>query len=120
MTTNKTYKGSRLDLQFYKGKSTINFIISVFNDDNTDFDLTIYDNIYFTIFHKKHGTVVLSANVNDGQGIIDLASPADNDVYIDLSHNQTNLRIKEYWYEVYGIREDSEEELVTFGIAEMI
>lgn len=113
----KTYRGARLDLQFYKGKSTINFVVSIFNDDDSDFDLTIYSDIVIVIQDKKHGTVILTLSMDDGE--VSLASPADNDIYLDLSHVQTDLRVKEYWYECYGIREDDEQELIFFGVAEM-
>lgn len=114
----KTHRGARLDLQFYKGKATIDFIISVFNDDDTDFDLTVYDSLHFKVFDKKHGTLLLSLGEDEGE--ISLASPADNDLYLNVSDVQTFLRVKDYWYECYGIREDSEEELICYGINQTI
>lgn len=118
MTIYKTYRGARLDLQFYKGKSVIDFPIEVFNDDNTDADLTIYNTLFFKIFDKKHGTVDLTLVEDDGG--ITLPSPTTNILYLNVSHVQTNLRTKKRWYECYGVREDDEEELICFGVAEFI
>lgn len=118
MIVYKTYRGARLDIQFYQAKSTIDFKVEVFNDDSTATDLTIYSIVLFKLFHKIHGTLLLTLEETDGA--VFRASPADNDIYLDLSHVQTNLRTKEYWYEVYGIREDDEQELIFFGIGDMI
>ena len=114
----KTYKGGRLDLEFYKGKATINFEVEVFNDDDSEFDLTVYSAIYLKVFHKIHGTLVLTLDESDGQ--ISLYSPADNFVIIDVSDSESDLRPKEYWYECYGVREDDEQELIFFGIFKVL
>lgn len=114
----KTYRGGRLDLELYKGKATIDYEVEVFNDDETDFDLSVYDSIMLKIFHKIHGTLVLTLTEEDGA--ISLYSPADNFVIINVSDSQTDLRPKEYWYECYGIREDDEQELIFFGIAKVL
>lgn len=114
----KTYRGARLDLEFYKGKASIDYEVEVFNDDETEFDLSIYDSIALKIYQKIHGTLVLTLTQNDGS--ITLYSPIDNFVVINLSDSQSDLRPKEYWYECYGIREDDEQELIFFGIAAVL
>lgn len=113
----KTYKGGRLDLEFYKGKATINFEVEVFNDDDSEFDLTIYDSIALKVFHKIHGTLVVTLDESDGE--ISLYSPPDNFVIIDFSSSY-QLRPKEYWYECFGVREDNEEELIFFGVFKVL
>lgn len=114
----KTYKGGRLDLEFYKGKATINYEVEVFNDDGTEFDLSVYDDIKLKIFHKIHGTLVITLGMDAGE--ISVSSPSDNIVYLDLSDTQTDLRPKEYWYECYGVREDDEQELIFLGVAKVL
>ena len=114
----KTYRGARLDLEFYKSKATINFPVEVFNDDESEFDLTVYWGIFLKVFHKIHGTLVLTLDESDGQ--ITLYSPADNFVIIDVSDSESLLRPKEYWYECYGIREDDEQELIFFGVFKVL
>lgn len=113
----KTYRGSRLDLQFYVGKATIDFEVEVFNDDETEADLRVYDSIKLKMFHKIHGTEVLELVEDDGG--IQLGSPVGNSVFINLT-DSADLRPKEYWYECFGIREDDEQELIFFGIAQAI
>lgn len=118
MTIYKTYKGTRLDLQHFKGKLTKDFIVNVFNDDNTDFDLSVYDNIVFKIFHKKHGTLVLTFDGSDGS--VTLASPAMNDIYFYLSGVIINIRQKEYYHTCYGVLSNQEQELIFHGISDFI
>lgn len=121
MTVYKTYKGTRLDLQYYIGKLTQEFIVQVFNDDGTDFDLSVYDDIILKIFHKQHGTVVLTFSIGAGDGSISLASPVDNDIYHYLSGVLLNsLRKKEYYQECYGVLSNQEQELIYHGIADLL
>lgn len=115
----KTYKGARIDIELYKSKATIDFWIEVFNDDETETDLTIYSDITLTIAHKIHGTVVLTLVEDDGG--IQLGSPVGNSIFLNVSDSQTDaLRPKEYWYECFGTREDDEKELICFGIAKVL
>jgi len=114
----KTYRGARLDLEFYKGKATIDFEVEVFNDDETEFALSVYDDIILKIFHKIHGTLVATLNMSDGE--IQVYSPADNFVIINFGDAASDLRSKEYWYECYGVREDDEQELIFFGVAAVL
>jgi hypothetical protein len=118
--TYRTYRGARLDLQFYKGKASIDYPIEVFNDDTltTEADLSGYASFHFDIFHKKYGTLVLS--LSEAEGEIWFGSPETNILYLDVSHVKTDLRVKEYWYECFGIVDDGEEELIFYGVAEVI
>lgn len=114
----KTFRGGRLDLQFYKGMTTMDYEVEVLNDDESEFDLTVYDDIKLKILHKIHGTVVLTLGMEAGE--ITLYSPSDNFVIINVSDTQIVLRPKEYWYTCYGVRDDDEQELIFYGIAKVL
>lgn len=113
----KAYKGARLDLQFYRGKAVIDFEINVFKDDDTELDLSIYDDIRYKLFHKIHGTEVLELTMSDGG--LQFPSPVTNLILLNIS-DSVDLRPKEYWQECYGIREDNEQELIFQGVAQMV
>lgn len=114
----KTYKGARLDLQFYKGKAVIDFQIYVYQDDDTELDLSIYDDIRYKLFHKIHGTQLLELTMVDGG--LQFPSPISNLILLNVSDSQTGIRPKDYWQECYGIREDDEQELIFQGVAQVI
>ena len=114
----KTYKGARLDLEFYKGKATIDFEIGVYDDLDVELDLSIYDDIVYKLFHKIHGTQVLQLVMSNGG--LQFNSPMDNIIMLNLSDGETDLRPKEYWQECYGIREDDEQELIFFGVGKVL
>lgn len=121
MTIYKTYKGTRLDLQYYKGRLTQGFVVSVFDEDGTDFDLSNYQNIVLEIADKQHGTILLTFEMDDGDGSVSLASPIDNDVYFYLSGVILNtLRKKEYYHECYGVLSNLEKELIFHGVGDLI
>ncbi len=113
----KTYKGARLDLEFYKNRASLDYPVEVYNDDETEFDVSIYDDIKLEIAHKIHGTIVLTLTLLDGS--LYLYSPADNFVIINLP--DIDLRPKEYWYECWGDRNaDGARELVFFGVGKVL
>lgn len=114
----KTYKGARLDLEFYKGKATIDYEINVFNDDESELDLSIYDNIVYKLFHKIHGTEVLELGMDEGG--LQFNSPMANVILLNMSDSESELRPKEYWQECYGVREDDEQELIFFGVGKVL
>jgi hypothetical protein len=116
--TYRTYRGDRLDLEFYKGKAVIDFEVLVYNDDGTDFDLTVYSSFHGTLAHKRHGTVVLP--LTEPLGHLTIASPADNSIYLNISDSEIDIRTKEYYLEVWGQREDDESELIFHGNAVLI
>lgn len=105
----RTYKGARLDLETYQGKSSIEYDIEVLNDDGTATDLSIYSSIVTKIFYRQHGEEIVSPTTTD----------TDNVVYVTYTKAQTlALQTREYWQEIYGILIDpvSEQELITYGI----
>lgn len=115
----KTYRGGRLDLEFYKGKGTFDYEVEILNDDESEFDLSVYDDIFLKFFHKIHGTEVLEMSLNDGQ--LSVYSPPDNIVIINSLSGTVDIRPKEYWQECYGVRsEDGEPELLFFGVGKVI
>ncbi len=118
MSAFKTYKGGRLDLEHYKGKSIVSYAIDVFNDDDTDFDLDVYSDIRIRIYQKIHGTLVLAFDFQDG---ISTDSPAGNTIYWNASLSQMTIRPKFYWHECYGLKSSGTiEELIFQGVSEVI
>lgn len=104
----RTYKGARLDLDSYQGKSTIDYPIEVLDDYGNAFDLSIYSSILFKIYYRQHGEFIVTPTT----------SSASNLVYLDLTKAQSSvLQTREYWYDCYGvlISPASEEELICFG-----
>lgn len=107
---NKTYKGARLDLEFYQGKSTVDFEIEVLNDDLSDFDLSTYDDIDFDVHYRQHGDLIVSPTV----------TTSSNFILLDVTVVQTAaLQLREYWYMCYG-NLGAEEELICYGIFKVI
>lgn len=103
----QTYKGARLDLEAYKGKATIDYEIEVDYDSGAEFDFTVYASVIMKLFYRKHGEVVLTPTVTTDE----------NFVIVGLTTAQTAaLQTREYWYEIYGVFANDEEELITFGI----
>lgn len=103
----QTYKGARLDLEAYKGKATIDYEIEVDYYSGAEFDFSIYDSVVMEIKYRKHGEVVLTPTVTTDE----------NFVIVGLTIAQTAaLQTREYWYEIYGVFSNDEEELITFGI----
>ena len=104
----KTYKGSRLNLEIYQGKSSIDYEIEVLNDDGSDFDLSVYSSIVAKIFYRKGGDLIISPTISDSGNIL----------YLDVLKAQSGaLQTREYWIEIYGvlILPLDEEELITYG-----
>lgn len=109
MASYATYKGARLDLETYQGKSSIEYDIEVQNDDGTAADLSIYSSIVTKLLYRQHGEEILTPTTTE----------TDSVVYITYTKAQTlALQTREYWYETYGILIDpvSEQELITYGI----
>jgi len=114
----KTYKGGRLDLEHYKGKTISSYEFSLYNDDDTEFDLSNYSDIRIKIYQKIHGTLVLSFDFQSG---ILTDSPVGNTVYWNATKEQMNIRPKLYWHECYGIRTTTtREELLFEGVSSVI
>lgn len=100
MSAFKTYKGGRLDLEHYRGKDISAYQIDVYNDDDTDFDLGIYDDIYYKMFEKMHGTEVLDFHFSNGGVGVD--SPAGKTLFLIATKAEMAIRPKLYWQECYG------------------
>lgn len=101
-----TYKGARLDLESYQGKSTLDYEIEILNDDGTEFDFSVYDSIACKLYYRRKGELIISPTV----------STSDNLILLDLTLAQTTaLQAREYWYECYGV-DGSEQELIVYGV----
>ena len=118
MSAFKTYKGGRLDLEHYKGMTISSFAIDVFNDDDTDFNLDVYDDIKIKVYEKIHGLLKLTF---DFQGGISTDSPAGNTIYWTAQKTQMNLRPKLYYHECYGSKQSGAiQELIFHGVSDEI
>ena len=109
----RTYKGARLDLEIYQGKSTIDYEIAVYTDEDEDFDFIIYSSLVCKIFYRQHGEETVTPTVSNSGNII----------LLDLTKAQTlALQTREYWYEIYGILVIplAEQELIAYGIMKNI
>jgi hypothetical protein len=105
----KTYKGSRLDLETYRGKSSIDYEIEVLNTDGSEFDLSIYSSIVAKVFYRQHGELIITPTITSSSNVL----------YLDATMAQTlALQTREYWIEIYGVLivPLSEQELITYGI----
>lgn len=106
----KTYKGERLDLEFYQGKSTIDYEIEVLNDDGSDFDFTVFDSIDLSVKYRQHGEEIISEEVDT----------QDNYILLSITKEQSeSLQTREYWYEIYAT-DGVEEELVVYGLFKVV
>lgn len=109
MPSYQTFKGARLDLEIFQGRSTIDYEIEILNDDGTEFDFSIYSSKVFQIYYRPHGEAITTFTV----------TTTENFVLFDALKAQTALlQTREYWYECYGVLISplSEHELITFGI----
>lgn len=103
----KTYKGARLDLEIYQGKTTLDYEIQVFNSNDTAFDFSVYISIDCKVFYRQHGELILTPSV----------STLGNSLFLDVTVAQSSdLQLREYWIEFSGIYFDGEEELINYGI----
>ena len=118
MSAFKTYKGGRLDLEHYKGKTISDFTIDVFNDDGTDFNLDTYGDIKICIYEKIHGTLMFCFNQQSG---ISTDSPAGNTIHWTASKIIMNIRPKFYWHECVGLKQGGAvEELIFEGVSTVL
>lgn len=104
----KTFKGSRLNLEIYQGKSSIDYEIEVLNDDGSDFDLTVYSSVVFSVYYRQHGDLIVSPTITSSGNVL----------YLDVTLAQSAaLQTREYFYECYGVLVSplSEQELITYG-----
>ena len=66
MSALKTYKGSMLNLENYKGESVIDYYFDILEDDDSASDLTVYESITLSIFAKRGGTLIDLFDNNSG------------------------------------------------------
>lgn len=105
MKTFKTYRGAELNLEAYKGKSSIDYEVEVTYDDGSPYDLSSYGSFLCKVFYRKGFTEIFSPTI----------TTIDNFVILNLTVAQTVvLQQREYYYEIYGLSGD-EQELITFG-----
>ena len=106
----KTYRGANLDLEFYKGKATVDYAIEVWNDDDTEFDFSIYASLVCRVFYRKNGEFIFSPTIAN--------APGSNIVTLGVTMVQSALlQTREYYVEAYGVYPTTaEEELITYGI----
>jgi hypothetical protein len=109
MPTYRTYKGARLDLEIYQGKSTIDYPIEVLDASGDAVDMTVYSSIVAKVFYRKHGEEIDTLTVTNSLNVL----------YLDALKAETlALQTREYWLEIYGILIDpvGEPDLLTFGV----
>ena len=112
----KTYKGKRLDLQHYIGKSILEYEFQVFDYDDNEVDLSLYAGIEIRFFQKKHGTLIMTFSLSNG---LTLGSP-DYNIFWTVPMSEMNLIEKPYYHECVGITGEQEEDVLFHGVSEMI
>jgi hypothetical protein len=109
--TNRTYKGARLDLEIYQGKSTIDYEISVYNDNGSEYDFSVYDSLNAKLYYRQHGELIISPTVTNSV----------NTLLLDFIKAQTAaLQTREYWIEIYGEYVSGEQDLISYGICKNV
>lgn len=107
-------------MRHYKGKSIVNDYFDLFEDDDTDSDLTIYNRIVLEIFAKRGGTLIDTFDNNsgltiEGSRVTWNASKARMDQY---------LRGLVYYHHMYGViatgANAGQQDVLFFGNSEII
>lgn len=111
MSVYRTYKGGRLDLQHYKGKSIVNYEFTVLCEDETLF-FDDYSQIELRMFQKRHGTPVFDT-------ILDVSSPS-NALIWNQDKISMDLLQKQYYHECVGIYPDGQEDILFHGVSLII
>jgi hypothetical protein len=109
----KTFIGQRLGLEHYKGISIIDYAVEVLDEDGDPYPFTDFVSIHFEIFAKAHGKSLSNT---------ELDVPDDNTINVNVDVSNLNLRPSYYFYECYGLSNDSPAEKVIFhyGVFEII
>lgn len=113
MPSYSTYKGARLNLEAYQGRSTVDYEIEILNDGGSEFDFSIYSSTVFQLYYRQHGETIIAPTI----------TLSDNFGLLDLTKAQSAaLQTREYWYEWYGVLVSpvNEHELITFGTFKVI
>lgn len=110
MKTYRTYRGVELNLEAYKGRSSIDYEIEVTFDDGSPYDLSIYSQLLCKVFYRKGFTEIVTPTVTS----------SDNVVLLNITDAQSELlQQRDYYYEIYGVI-GSETELIAYGIFKVV
>jgi len=77
------YIGARLDIDILSDEDVINFVVEVFNADNTDYAFTGITDINFYIWDYNGKGQTLLKTITDGNGV----SQSSNDVTLDFDYS---------------------------------
>lgn len=108
MSVYRTYKGGRLDLKHYKGKSIVNYEFTVDCGSDSIY-LDEYSQVELRMFQKRHGTEVFST-------ILDVTSPPDSLLW-NQDAEDMDLIQKPYYHECVGIYADGKEDILFHGVS---
>jgi len=108
MTVYRTYKGGRLDLQHYKGKSIVNYEFTVTCPEGLVY-FDDYVQIELRMFQKLHGTSVFTT-------LLDVSSPADVLLW-NQDKESMDLLQKPYYHECVGVYASGEEDILFHGVS---
>jgi hypothetical protein len=109
--TYRTYKGARLDTEIYQGKSTIDYEITVYNDNGSNYDFSVYSSVNAKLYYRQHGELIISPTVTTNS----------NSLLLDYTKAQTAaLQLREYWLEIYGEYAGGEQDLIVYGICKNV
>jgi hypothetical protein len=104
------FKGDRLDLETYSGKSTLDFEIRVLYPDGAPVDLSVYSSVAAKLYYRQGGELILSPTISSVEEVM----------FLTVTLTQTTaLQRREYWLETYGV-DGTEQELLTYGILKNI
>lgn len=114
MIYHKTFTGGRLNLIHKKGYPIVQHEFEILNDDCTAKDLSGTDGVYFKLFAKAGGKLLVTIDMSAGDN-----SPDDNFIYLDDDSDITSQRApREYWHECYAVSGSPEvSELLFDGVS---
>lgn len=107
----RTYKGGRLDLEHYKGKSVINYEFVITCDGSSVF-FDDYSQIELRMFQKRHGTLVFTT-------LLDVQASPEHLIW-NQDRESMDLLQKYYYHECVGVYADGEEDILFHGVSKFI
>ncbi len=113
----KTYKGSNKDLVHYKGATINEYLISILQQDCTPFDLSVYDDIIFSIYSKRDGTLLKWYSLLEDD--INLSSPEGSFLLTILKNEFNDLIRLDYYHDCFGILPNDEKDLLFYGVSQL-
>lgn len=124
MSALKTHKGAELSLEIYKGKSVVDYWFDLFEDDDSDMDLSNYEDIIMTFYSKRGGTVIATFDLDEGLSV------SGNRISWNASFDDMDLfRLSlTYYHECHGVIgttqspaiDDGQKEVLFYGPATVI